>query len=1400
MAEDITPNTGAFTSEPIVPSLPEFEASTDATALLTTPPPIISPVLPSGTPDSALINTQLQGNYSSGPNPGLRPDSVVDNGTMDYAKALTGYINDDNVLNDRYKYGRAYAYGSGYKNLNFDRYYKHPKFKELGFSPYSDNDTYYNERSSWWDDFSRMRGEFMPLAWSGFKSVWGSEQDANEEMERRMAVGTSSKEGAGAWVTNFGLNAAYTVGIMGELAAENAVLAGIEAASFGTATPAVGAAMYARNSMGIGKLAKAITGTADFIKSLKTAGAAKNFFTAAKVGEKATDFAKWVNPFERTLEWSTHLAKGTGGVKDLSNMAKVSKTFGNFYRDLRELNVAHSEARLEGEGASTEYQNQLIDEFYAANGRMPEGQEARDIYDRAQSVKSAVTLANDATIYLTNKIVFEDLLDGVVPGKALAKSFMEGSGRFFERTAAKEFKAADVAAKTEGTAAYKAAEATTGQKAKDFLLKSEYVPWSKTYFLGNLGEALQENAQEVITQSAMDYYDKIHKNPAQAGFYEAMLSVGKATTGQFSGKGLDTFLQGYLMGSLIQGGGKGLKTVGRKIFDKAGLEAEKARAEETENEKYNAVNFILDNALIYGGNKADVASSIAAVKQAKDKAAGDGDKMAARSMENEMQVNYFDSLARTNSMNLVTDHVDDLLSLEDKDLENAFNNKESAEKIRSKLSTLKERANDYQQDYDRVKRIKPNPYNPWMYSGRNKDGSLKYPDIYNAEMNRYMAHEKAVSDILFSKAMHGDIANRMESMLNVLAGSGALKNFYNKKTGADPIGSDLTVLVDPVQRAGKLQELKSMVEVMEQGTPQQKKEAKTLRKELEMLEEWNVFSDTFKRELRQKGKIGKSGRTEGVEFALNNLYKTYKKYIKHKAGINNGYVFEDQLNEAFNYIKDFADLSVDEQLAVNTINTLSDPDMFNRYVDIQTNIQRMQREQAANKKVEALNEFKKMAQKNEMLKEIFGLGLFVLPEDVDKIKAYDVTNFYDVTTKALVDKSDPKYAQAKDIIRKYGRAAGVDYVDEIVKPDAHVVKGNADGTFSVISPQGNLVGTPLKTKAEAETIAKDLDQALKEEEIKKAAAAAATTTTTTPPAATTTTTKPAATVPPPASKAKAEPTVTFKAGDKIETPFGTYTVEREIPNKNSFIVQVKLADGKVEKRNLPYSDLLAIHNEFKEYKPVTEEKDVEEKDLMEEYAEISNLDDLNAWNRRVLMIVASDAEVEAVNKKYGIDLRKDAMRLKKAAIRALVENSKKIENLQPGLIVFLSNRTAQVVLKNDGKTVSLVSASDYKNLLKPGELFPSQEAIDSYDGPVKEVAEENLKTEIKMVQGQYEEVAEEVKGLTEEEIKQSDEGLAAAKADPKAEQNEDVEAGLKTNLTDAMKNMFDAINKCNNPK
>ena len=56
-------------------------------------------------------------------------------------------------------------------DTGFDRYYSHPKFTELGFTPYNPNtEQIYNNNSSLGDDRSRMWGEFTGLFGNAFMS------------------------------------------------------------------------------------------------------------------------------------------------------------------------------------------------------------------------------------------------------------------------------------------------------------------------------------------------------------------------------------------------------------------------------------------------------------------------------------------------------------------------------------------------------------------------------------------------------------------------------------------------------------------------------------------------------------------------------------------------------------------------------------------------------------------------------------------------------------------------------------------------------------------------------------------------------------------------------------------------------------------------------------------------------------------------------------------------------------------------------------------------------------------------------------------------------------------------------------------------------------------------------
>ena len=142
------------------------------------------------------------------------------------------------------------------RGSQFDRYYNNPKFSELGFSPYSNTEEFYNANSTVWDDMSRMSGQWGSLAGSGFNSVYRSIADLFEgedyvftpdvttamEFEDAMRIGNSSRDGGLAWTNNLLLNSAYTAGIISSIAVEELVLFGA-AALQGGLNPAADAAL-----------------------------------------------------------------------------------------------------------------------------------------------------------------------------------------------------------------------------------------------------------------------------------------------------------------------------------------------------------------------------------------------------------------------------------------------------------------------------------------------------------------------------------------------------------------------------------------------------------------------------------------------------------------------------------------------------------------------------------------------------------------------------------------------------------------------------------------------------------------------------------------------------------------------------------------------------------------------------------------------------------------------------------------------------------------------------------------------------------------------------------------------------------------------------------------------------
>ena len=992
----------------------------------TNPYPVISAPIPRTTPTAVDVNQNLVGNEVTGPAPGV--NNATPQGNKSFTDAALDYLDDaENWAKDEYKYGRTYSYGAGWKNMQFERYYTHPNYKKLGFSPYRDNEELYNENSTWADDWRRSTSQYSKLLSNAFgSSIFGSDDfKAAETMKEGLALGSSSKEGIGSSITNFGLSSMYTLGIGAEILAENAVLFAVEAGALALAPETLGAtlptvaAAATRQATNVGRFTKAIQGTYDFLKGLKQARNVKEFYDASKIGKAGVAAAKFLNPLENTYQFTSFLAKGEKVWTSTEKLALAAHGFGHFFKDIRMISLGVEEAGLEGAMARSEYHQKLVDEYYAKNGRMPDpgSQDAQDIYQKAASVDFTVSMANLPAIFLTNKIFFGKYLRGFPTLSSIAKTVEKGSNRYLVGVGA---------GKVLEKGAYEYAEKGAGRKAAEFLMSSPYLPWSREYFVTNLPEALQENLQDAISSSVIAYHEKIDKDPSVAGFWEGMSQFGTSVKGQLTGQGLETFLSGYFTGTLM--GGIAGPTTGifetiasRTKSGKAKVEAAKERRRVREEAIKDAVNGMAMDAVNVGERNATTASKVKNYMDEADKAADEGNEYKYKSAVDAAFASKAYTLAATDKTKLFTDHIDDMLTLEDEDLAKAYNMPAAeAQDVRRRLNNAKQRALDVKDTYEVVKKEYPNPVDLSLIDPKKNE------DLYKKMLAKYQAHEFAIETITTSTEALRRTNGRLMGIVNEFSQASP---WLSLRRGAQEIkdagASDITALLDNYQRQRLIETLELEVDTLKEGTPEQKKKAKLKQTKIDELKKWNdiAFKFTLIAKAREEAFRNKDLDLTGVNKLINDLtsemYPIFDKYTKLIAEEQGGTLMSKELGKAFTKVRDYHLLDSDSNAYTKALNILNDPLYFDRYISAIETAQEQLQATKAERITEGYKKFLDLKDSNDLLNAIYDQGLFVIPENVEEFLKNPRTakfELYDIASKEPITPDNPKYEAFQNIL------------------------------------------------------------------------------------------------------------------------------------------------------------------------------------------------------------------------------------------------------------------------------------------------------------------------------------------------------------------------------------------------
>lgn len=1029
--------------------------------------------MPDPKPIDFGINDGLVGNFDTGPNPYKRTYNE------NLGKDILSYLSQtDQWANDPGRFAKVYDYGADWKHANFDRYYNHNSFKELGFSPYRDNDATYNEKGSAWDDFNRAMMGNVRLFGHGFISTEESGESAAEAMERINSVYGSTRGGVGGFMSNLALSAGYTQGILGRIFLEEAALAGVTLLSGGTTSAATIPMMGVELGRGIKNI---VSGVRNLGKTYQTFKQLDNIDVARKIFNTVKGIPGAVGRtfIPRTSQLAADIKAGEyafQGYKDLKAYAKAFRGAGHMYQDYREFALAYSEAAMEGKMLENKMNDDLINEFYAKNGYMPTGKDADAIYQTSVNTGTANKMLNAGLIYFSNKMLFGKMFSGIPTGGELLTKVMSTSLGDLKKLPLKM-----------GENFYKFAENGFLKRAAKSVISSPYSPLSRSYWMANFVEGLQEVAQDASAQGFEDYYKNIYAHPMQAGYTEMAEALARGTGKQLNGRGLETFASGFLTGALIGPGqylaSEVLPTQSRRLVpqslrDKWGITSYQDLVNLRNQSKADTLNSL--NEVLRDPNKMDMSAKdyfIQVLNHAKkvDEALRSGDPVRIKEAQNEMYSDHLHRVFRTGNSQLLKEYFSKALKMNDQELSEAFNQPiEGAKDIRDRMKSLNERVDKFEKIYNAIEERFPNLIDETQY----KKGTPEYL----AATRRSRSFEQAKKMAMFAMDYFQEATKSQKDAMQYLTTN---KPFENMSS------TDVSVLFDTKGMQDNIDLLNDEIRVLKQGDAKQKQaaaEKQTLANDLNNFKNsvayFEKVSEMFrksegKEEARQelkdfakistgsiiqnaKGKKFKVVSTSGdiltledekgkrytrknrkglkliaegeeagmlldkedpVEFAANEMFKSFKTYLKNRAKVSDTILMDDSIEKAFSKIKEFYHYKNSAKSMAGVVNALHDAKgMMALALRIET----------ANKALEGkFNEYAEEAFKGHesakdfkaLLNKLYDKSVrLVLPEGMTSLMNKEVPKqFFDEATGMVFDEqSNPrKYKEMADIVNKF---------------------------------------------------------------------------------------------------------------------------------------------------------------------------------------------------------------------------------------------------------------------------------------------------------------------------------------------------------------------------------------------
>lgn len=954
---------------------------------------------------------------------------------------------------DTNRFNKITTYNATHHGRNFERYYANTAgFKKLGFSPFRDNEALYNKNTSLWDDAQRgivAAAKLYGGAFAGSAKNWSNpfSMDPNteeaDEMARLMSIGSSSRGGFGGTAINFGVNTAYGMGVLGEVLAEEAALAGIAALTgleTGGATVAVAGArtvMNAKRLMNAFSLGRAAKSFANTFRAATKITEARQLWGVAKGLAKTADH---LLPFSQTRSLLTASGKTAAKWNSLDNMAKTTKAFGSFYRDLREINAVTYESKLEGGGVQNEVITEMMSEFRKKNGRDPNDQEAKAMYGEGHKAGYLASQLNAVGIYISNKIVLNKALKGL-PGISqaddVARRTMKGTLLKVKDWAKKGVNPWEVASgiKKYGKAAFYKQTFNPKNLAKGGL----------GYLSANLMEGTQEVYQEAIANGVTSYYMSAFNNPSRVGGAEFQAKMLSGLKSQMSGQGMETFLSGFLMAGPMtasQSAFYGAFDMGRraklKIQDKK-FKADPANAgkaspfeqqlnaeKDYDNKVVDALNDITKDPKKYFSAIEQNARTQVDLERLGEQAAADGDTHAAKNIKDESLTNHIITLLESGHFEIFQEQLKGLKDLETSELQEAFDEPGDAKKtVSQRIDTVLKRTEQIKATYQKYQE-KTNPFSmrqdPLSY--------MAFEQARNIAIRNDVTYQRAgerMSDILtqFNSEMPFTNANAAD-FTNLFVVGGQTEG------GFDRIGLD-----------SEIQLLDGQIQNLSDSIPEQKAQKDQLIQKRDNLKSLSgtiqAYASAYKVTQSAAQTAEKHATNMDTFIETEKIFKkAYTEYVQTLAKGSGQTVLNSSIDSSFDKLSDFWKLHADQQDVANAVNMMQNPDMYRIATERLRESMSIAFERRQESLKEALADYKKKHLVNAFLNDLFEkYNAFVEPEEAEAYINKDTVpeTFYDSDTLEEIEPGSAKYRGIMALIDQYDEIYFEETGERLIRTD-----------------------------------------------------------------------------------------------------------------------------------------------------------------------------------------------------------------------------------------------------------------------------------------------------------------------------------------------------------------------------